>query len=51
MEMGDVTVRGILQNMGLDYGTNLIIEFTVVQVTEETSSNAMEYEGCKRTLN
>ena len=29
----------------------LIIEFSVVQVTEVSSSNAMEYEGCKRTLN
>jgi hypothetical protein len=26
-------------------------EFSPVQVTEVTSSNAMEYEGCKRTLN
>ena len=35
----------------LDEKTNLIIEFSRVQVTEVTSSNAMEYEGCKRTLN
>ena len=28
-----------------------VVEFNVVQVTEATSSNAMEYEGCKRTLN
>ena len=35
----------------MDEKTNLIIEFSVVQVTEVTSSNAMEYEGCKRTLN
>ena len=41
-----------LQNDALvDEKTNLIIEFSVVQVTEVTSSNAMEYEGCKRTLN
>ena len=35
----------------MDEKTNLIIEFRVVQVTEVTSSNAMEYEGCKRALN
>ena len=35
----------------MDEKTNLIIEFSIVQVTEVTSSNAMEYEGCKRTLN
>ena len=35
----------------MDEKTNLIIEFSVVQVTEVTSSNAMEYEGCKRALN
>ena len=35
----------------MDEKTNLIIEFSVVQVTKVTSSNAMEYEGCKRTLN
>ncbi|CAB3996953.1 Hypothetical predicted protein [Paramuricea clavata] len=35
----------------MDAKTNLIIEFSLVQVTEVTSSNAMEYEGCKRTLN
>ena len=35
----------------MDEKTNLIIEFSVVQVTEVSSSNAMEYEGCKRTLN
>ena len=35
----------------MDEKTNLIIEFSVVQVTEATSSNATEYEGCKRTLN
>ena len=35
----------------MDEKTNLIIEFILVQVTEVTSSNAMEYEGCKRTLN
>ena len=35
----------------MDEKTNLIIEFSVVQVTEVTSSDAMEYEGCKRTLN
>ena len=35
----------------LDEKTNLIIELSLVQVTEVTSSNAMEYEGCKRTLN
>ena len=35
----------------MDEKTSLIIEFSIVQVTEVTSSNAMEYEGCKRTLN
>ena len=35
----------------MDEKTNLIIEFSVVQVTEVTSSNTMEYEGCKRALN
>ena len=35
----------------MDENTNLIIELNVVEVTEVTSSNAMEYEGCKRTLN
>jgi ribonuclease HI len=35
----------------MDEKTNLIIEFSLVQVTEVTSSNAMEYEGCKRALN
>lgn len=34
----------------MDESSRLIIEFSVVQVTEVTSSNAMEYEGCKRTL-
>ena len=55
VKMGDVTVQDIRQNMGLIPSwmkkTNLIIEFSVVQVTEVTSSDAMEYEGCKRTLN
>ena len=35
----------------LDEKSGKVIEFSVVQVTEVTSSNAMEYEGCKRTLN
>ena len=35
----------------MDENTKKVIEFSVVQVTEATSSNAMEYEGCKRTLN
>ena len=35
----------------MDEKTNFIIEFSVVQVTEVSSSNAMEYEGFKRTLN
>ena len=35
----------------MDEKSNLIIEFSVVQVTEASSSNAMEYEGCKRALN
>ena len=34
----------------MDEKTNLIIELSVVQVTEVSSSNAMEYEWCKRTL-
>lgn len=35
----------------MDETTKKVIEFSIVQVTEVTSSNAMEYEGCKRTLN
>ena len=35
----------------IDESTKKVVEFNVVQVTEATSSNAMEYEGCKRTLN
>ena len=35
----------------MDEKTKLIVDFNIVQVTEVTSSNAMEYEGCKRTLN
>ena len=34
-----------------DKSTKKVVGFNVVQVTEATSSNAMEYEGCKRTLN
>ena len=34
----------------MDEKSNLIVEFSLVQVTEVSSSNAMEYEGCKRTL-
>ena len=55
MVTGGAIVLGILLNYGtytlMDEKTNLIIEFSLVQVTEVTSSNAMEYEGCKRTLN
>ena len=32
-------------------GSNEILEFEVVQVTEVSSSNAMEAEGCNRVLN
>ena len=35
----------------LDESTKKVIDFSVVQVTEVISSNAMEYEGCRRTLN
>ena len=35
----------------MDEKSNLIVEFSLVQVTEVSSSNAMEYEGCKRSLN
>ena len=35
----------------MDEISGKVVEFSVVQVTEVTSSNAMEYEGCKRTLN
>ena len=35
----------------MDEKSNLIIEFSLVQVTEVSSSSAMEYEGCKRSLN
>ena len=34
----------------MDEKSNLIVEFSLVQVTEVSSSNAMEYEGCKRSL-
>ena len=34
----------------LDESTSKIIDFSVVQVTEVTSSNAMEAEGCNRVL-
>ena len=34
----------------MDETSTRIVEFNIVQVTE-VSSNAMEYEGCKRTLN
>ena len=34
----------------IDEKSNLIVEFSLVQVTEVSSSNAMEYEGCKRSL-
>ena len=35
----------------MDEKTSLIIEFSIVQVTEVTLTKAMEYEGYKRTLN
>ena len=35
----------------LDETSGKVVEFSVVQVTEVTLSNAMEYEGCKRSLN
>ena len=35
----------------IDESTKKVLDFSVVQVTEVTSSNAMEFEGCKRTLN
>ena len=35
----------------MDEKSNLIVEFSLVQVTEVSSSNAMEYEGYKRSLN
>ena len=35
----------------MDEKSNLIVEFSLMQVTEVSSSNAMEYEGCKRSLN
>ena len=35
----------------MDEKSGKLVDFSVVQVTEVTSSNAMEYEGCKRTLN
>ena len=34
----------------MDEKSNLIVEFSLVQVTEVSSSYAMEYEGCKRSL-
>ena len=35
----------------MNEGTGQVIAFSVIQVSEVTSSNAMEFEGCKRTLN
>ena len=35
----------------MEESTGKIIDFQFVQVTEVTSSNAMEAEGCKRSLN
>ena len=35
----------------MDEDTNKIVDFSLVQVSEVSSSNAMEYEGCKRSLN
>ena len=35
----------------MEESTGKIIDFHLVQVTEVTSSNAMEAEGCKRSLN
>ena len=35
----------------LDESSGKVIDFSLVQVTEVSSSNAMEYEGCKRSLN
>ena len=35
----------------MDKKSNLIVKFSLMQVTEVSSSNAMEYEGCKRSLN
>ena len=34
----------------LDESSGKVIDFSLVQVTEVLSSNAMEYEGCKRSL-
>ena len=34
----------------LDESSGKVIDFSLVQVTEVSSSNAMEYEGCKRSL-
>lgn len=34
----------------LDESTKKVIAFSLVQVSEVSSSNAMEYEGCKRSL-
>ena len=35
----------------MDETSSRIVEFNIVQVTEVSPSNAMENEGCKRTLN
>ena len=35
----------------LDETSGKVVDFSLVQVTEVSSSNAMEYEGCKRSLN
>ena len=34
----------------LDESSGKVVEFSFMQVTEVSSSNAMEYEGCKRSL-
>ena len=53
--MGDAIALNIREKYGtyisMDENSKKVIEFSVVQVTEVTSSNAMEYEGCIGTLN
>ena len=53
--MGDAIALNIREKYGtyisMDENSKKVIEFSVVQVTEVTSSNAIKYEGCNRTLN
>ena len=52
--MKEQIALAIMQNMEhtlIEESTGKIVDFQLVQVTEVTSSSAMEVEGCKRSLN